>query len=67
MFTAAKDIWLSNIQRNIAAMAENCRECTAAGKNRKIMCSKEDLGTIPGPKKNKLIVANLLFGGGLIT
>ena len=35
MFTTAKDIWFPYIHRNIAAMAENCRECTEAGKNLK--------------------------------
>ena len=32
-------------------MAENFRECPAAGKNFKTMCSKRDLGTIPEPKE----------------
>ena len=51
MFAAAKDVWFPYIHRNIAAMAENCRECTAAGKNLKTMCSKEDLETISESKE----------------
>ena len=49
MFAAAEDVWIPYIHRNIAAMAENCRDCTAAVKNLKTMCSKTDLGTIPEP------------------
>ena len=51
IFKAAKDIWFPYIHRNIAAMAENCRESAVAGKNLKTMRSKRDLGTIPEPKE----------------
>ena len=50
-FAAAKDVWFPYNHRNIAAMVKKCRECTAAGKNLKTMCSKGDLGTIPEPKE----------------
>ena len=32
-------------------MAENCRECTAAGRNFEAMCSKGDLGSISKSKE----------------
>ena len=52
IITAAKGIWFPYIYRNFAAMAENCRECTAAGNNLKTMCSKGDLGNIPEPNES---------------
>ena len=51
MFTAAKIIWFPYIHRNIAAMAENCREYTVVSKNLKNMCSEGELGTIPESKE----------------
>ena len=33
MFDAAKDVWYPYIYRSIASIAEDCPECTAAGKN----------------------------------
>ena len=62
MFTAAKDIWFPYIHRNIEAKAENCRECTATGKNLTDMCSKGDLGTIPEPKEPNESVQLDIFG-----
>ena len=35
MFDAAKDVWYPYIYRSIASIAEDCPECTAAGKNLK--------------------------------
>ena len=33
MFDAANDVWYPYICRSIASIAENCPECSAAGKN----------------------------------
>ena len=35
IFDAAKDVWYPYIYRSIASIAEDCTECTAAGKNLK--------------------------------
>ena len=51
MFDAAKDVWYPYIYRSIASMAEECSECTAAGKNLKTILRKNQLGTVPEPKE----------------
>ena len=51
MFDAAKDVWYPYIYRSIASMAEDCPECTAAGKNLKTILSRNQLGNIPEPKE----------------
>ena len=51
MYDAAKDIWYPYMFRSLATIAGNCQECTLAGKNLKNLCSKDDLGKIPEPKK----------------
>ena len=48
MFDAAKDVWYPYLYRS---KAENCPECTAAGKNSKTILSKIQLGNIPEPKE----------------
>ena len=51
MFDAAKDVWYPYIYRSIASIAEDCPECTAAGKNLKTILRKNQLGNIPEPKE----------------
>ena len=51
MFDAAKDVWYPYSYRSIASIAENCPECTAAGKNLKTILSENQLGNIPEPKE----------------
>ena len=51
MFDAAKDVWYPCVYRSIASMAEECPECTAAGKNLKTILRKNQLGTSPEPKE----------------
>ena len=51
MFDAAKDVWYPYIYRSIASIAEDCPECTAAGKNLKTILRKNQLGNIPELKE----------------
>ena len=51
MFDAAKDVWYPYFYRSIASIAEDCPECTAAGKNLKTILGKSQLGNIPEPKE----------------
>ena len=51
MLDAAKDFWYPYIYRSIASIAEDCPECTAAGKNLKTILRKNQLGNIPEPKE----------------
>ena len=53
MFVAAKDVWYPYIHRSIASIAEDCPECTAAGKNLKTILNKNQLGNIPESKEPK--------------
>ena len=48
---AAKAVWCPYIYRPIASIAEDCPECTAAGKNFKTILSKNQLRNIPEPKE----------------
>ena len=50
-FDAAKDLWYPYFYRSIASIAENCPECTAAGKNLRPLLSKNQLGNISEPKE----------------
>ena len=51
MFDTAKNVWYPYIYRSIASIAEDCPECTTAGKNLKTILSKNQLGNIPEPKE----------------
>ena len=51
IFDAAKDVWYPYIYRSIASIADDCPECTAAGKNLKPILNKNQLGNIPEPKQ----------------
>ena len=51
MFDAAKVVWYPYIYRSIASIAEDCPECTTAGKNLKTILSKNQLGNLPEPKE----------------
>ena len=66
MFDAAKDVWYPYIYRSIASIAEDCPECTAAGKNLKTILRKNQLGKIPEPNEPNESV-QLDFGGPLTT
>ena len=50
-FDVAKDVWYPYIYRSIASIAEDCPECTATGKNLKLILRKNQLGIIPEPMK----------------
>ena len=66
-FDAAKDDWYPYIYRSIASIAEWCPECTAAGKNLKTILKKNQLGTVPEPKKPNESVQLDFFGAPSIT
>ena len=61
MFPAAKDVWIPQMHRNLAATAKYCRSCLEAGKNLKPDIPKMIWGTHMYPG-NLLIWFNWISG-----
>ena len=51
MLREAADVWWPKIHREIVGKANNCTECTNAGKNIKCLKSQKEFRTIPKAEK----------------
>ena len=51
MITAAKDVWIPLMHRNLAATAKYCKSCLEAGKNLKPDIPKSEMGEMYVPKE----------------
>ena len=51
MLREAADMWWLRIHKEINEKANNCPECTRAGKNKKCLKSQKELGTLPKAEK----------------
>ena len=51
MFDAARDVWFPYIHWSLLAAADDCKECTEAGKSVKRKCAKGDIGKIYEPRE----------------